>query len=354
MLKVLSRSGSGGLSRPRWPARAAQALRAGAGAIGSLLTASAKEGRSFPPEVFHLLYCMYFTYILTSASCRSMSARHRTSRQPDKQMDHRGVIHIRRLSFISTLIIASCAHTPADPAARADYERANDPAEPTNRAVFGANQVVDRNVLKPVATAYRDHMPNSVQRGIHNFVTNLGEPGVFVNDVLQGNVRRALNTTGRFVVNSSAGIGGLFDVADPLGLPHHKADFGQTFGVWGIGPGPAVQLPLLGPSDVRDSVGSLVGFIANPLSLIPGGTISTITMVGAGGEILDGRSQVLDTTDALERTSLDYYATLRSASAQRRAALVRDGKNGRVQSTEEGGVVTVGPVSAMPIVPAAH
>ena len=184
---------------------------------------------------------------------------------------------ICRIAFASMLVMAGCAHVPTDPDARADYERANDPAEPTNRAVFGANQVVDRNVLKPVATAYRDNVPDGVRRGVHNFVTNLGEPGVFVNDVLQGNVHRALNTTARFVVNSSAGVGGLFDVADDWGLPHHQADFGQTFGVWGIGPGPAVQLPLLGPSDVRDSVGSVLGFVANPLNQISGGTITLIT-----------------------------------------------------------------------------
>lgn len=105
---------------------------------------------------------------------------------------------------------------------------------------------------------------------------------------------------------------------------------GQTFGVWGVGTGPAVQLPLFGPSNVRDSVGSVLGFVANPVSYIPGGAASGVTAIGAGGGAMDGRSRTLDATNSLEKTSLDYYATLRSISAQRRAALVQEGKNGGV------------------------
>jgi phospholipid-binding lipoprotein MlaA len=130
------------------------------------------------------------------------------------------------------LVIAACAHVPSDPAARADDNKVDDPAESTNRAVFGANQTVDRNALKPVAAAYRDHVPAGARQSVHNFASNLGEPKVLVNDLLQGNVRRAWNTTQRFVVNSTIGGAGFFDVADDFGLPHHTADFGQTFGVW--------------------------------------------------------------------------------------------------------------------------
>jgi phospholipid-binding lipoprotein MlaA len=211
----------------------------------------------------------------------------------------------------------------------------SDPAERTNRKIFGFNMAVDHAVTKPVATAYVEHVPEMVREGVHNFTTNLGEPKVLVNDVLQGNVTRALYTTGRFVMNSTAGVAGLIDVAGQLGLPHHEADFGQTFGVWGVGTGPAVQLPLFGSSNVRDSVGMVVGFVADPLSYVPGGAMTAISVTGAGGGMVDGRAQLLDASNSLEKTSLDYYATLRSINSQRRAALVQDGRDGAIGSLRE-------------------
>jgi phospholipid-binding lipoprotein MlaA len=125
--------------------------------------------------------------------------------------------------------------------------------------------------------------------------------------------------------------------------PRHNADFGQTLGVWGIGPGPAVQLPLFGPSNVRDGVGTLVGVVANPVSFIPGGAAAAIGAAGGGIGLVDRRAGLLDTTDSLEKTSLDYYATLRSAAAQRRAALVREGRVGDVAS---GGGASATPLAA--------
>ncbi len=216
----------------------------------------------------------------------------------------------------------------------------NDPAEATNRKIFAVNMTIDHAVIKPVATAYVEYVPDGVRRSVHNFTTNLDEPKVLVNDMLQGNVTRALNTTGRFVVNSTAGVGGLFDVAGSLGLPHHGADFGQTFGVWGVGPGPAVQLPLFGSSNVRDSLGTVVGFVADPLNYVPGGAITVISGAGAGGGVVDTRANLLDASNSLEKTSLDYYATLRSINAQRRAALVQDGRDGEVSTHPEISVST--------------
>ena len=240
-------------------------------------------------------------------------------------------------ALASMLLLVACAHVPTDPDARAAYDRANDPAEPTNRTIFAGNQWVDRNALKPVARAYENHVPEGVRKSIHNFVSNLKEPGVLINDTLQANFSRAWNTTQRFVVNSTVGGAGFFDVASDWDLPHHDADFGQTFGVWGIGPGPAVQLPLLGPSDARDAVGTVIGFVANPLNFIPGGTITTIQVTGGGAGVVDGRAGLLSTTDELEKSSLDYYAALRSIMAQRRAAVVEDGKEGKVGGTPESG-----------------
>lgn len=233
-------------------------------------------------------------------------------------------------ALASALSLAACAHAPADPEARAEYERNNDPAEPTNRTIFAGNQYVDRNVLKPVARGYQDYVPGRVRTSLHHFVENLGEPGVAVNDVLQGNLSRAWNTTQRFAINTTVGGAGLFDVATDWNRPAHKADFGQTLGVWGVGPGPAVQLPLFGPSNVRDSVGKVVGTVTNPATFFSGGAVTAVNAAGSGIGVVDGRADLLSTTDPLERSSLDYYATLRSLMAQRRAALVADGKAGRV------------------------
>jgi phospholipid-binding lipoprotein MlaA len=236
---------------------------------------------------------------------------------------------------MSVLSLFACAHAPADPEARAEYERNNDPAEPTNRTIFAGNQFVDRHALQPIARGYEDYVPGRVRTSIHNFVGNLGQPSIAINDALQGNFSRAWNTTQRFAINTTVGGAGLFDVASDWNRPEHSADFGQTLGVWGIGPGPAVQLPLLGPSNVRDSVGKIAGLVTNPVNFVPGGAAATVGMAGGGLGFVDGRAVLLGTTDSLERTSLDYYATLRSAMAQHRAALVAEGKAGLVTDHQE-------------------
>jgi phospholipid-binding lipoprotein MlaA len=222
------------------------------------------------------------------------------------------------------LIVAACAQVPVDPAARAEYDKVNDPAEPTNRAIFAGNRFIDRHVLKPVANAYVDYVPDRPRKCIHNFISNLSEPAVLLNDLLQGNLSRAWTTTERFAVNTTVGVAGLFDPAVSWGLAHHKADFGQTFGVWGIGPGPSVQLPLFSFSNVRDTAGRVVGIFADPLDYV----LPDVTAAGGGLDVVDTRAELMPMTNSLESTSLDYYAALRSAMAQRRAALVEEGKSG--------------------------
>jgi phospholipid-binding lipoprotein MlaA len=236
------------------------------------------------------------------------------------------------LGLSLTLTLVACAHAPTNPEARAEYDRINDPAEPTNRAVFSANKFVDDHAMQPVARAYQNHLPGRVKKSIHNFVSNLGQPAVVVNDILQGNLRRAWNTTQRFVINTTVGGVGLFDVATDWNRPGHAADFGQTLGVWGVGTGPSVQLPLFGPSNVRDSVGKLADLVTNPADLLLGGPV---TVVSGGAGFVDGRANMLKTTDNLEQMSLDYYAALRSVAAQRRAALVEEGKAGLVSVDKE-------------------
>jgi phospholipid-binding lipoprotein MlaA len=249
----------------------------------------------------------------------------------------------RGAAIVSLLFLVGCAHVPTDPEARAEYDSANDPAEPTNRTIFAANQFVDRNAMQPVARAYEEYVPSGARKSIHNFVSNLKEPGVAINDTLQANFGRAWNTTQRFAINSTVGAAGLFDVASDWNRPHHDADFGQTFGVWGIDTGPSVQLPIFGPSNVRDTVGKVGDFLADPLNFIPGGTMSTISSAGAGVGAVDGRAEMLGATDAIEKTSLDYYASLRSMQAQRRAAFVEEGKAGGPT-----GHVIIGPVTPAP------
>src|SRR5258708_10366258 len=134
----------------------------------------------------------------------------------------------RGLSVASVLFLAACAHAPADPEARAAYERANDPAEPTNRVIFSGNQWVDRNALQPVARAYQNHVPERVRKSVHNFVSNLKEPGILVNDTLQANFSRAWVTTQRFVINTTVGGAAVFYAPDDVGPPSQPGRFSPT------------------------------------------------------------------------------------------------------------------------------
>jgi phospholipid-binding lipoprotein MlaA len=253
------------------------------------------------------------------------------------------------LAVVMVFLLVSCAHVPTDPEARATYDSANDPAEPTNRTIFTANEFVDHHALQPVARAY-EHLPSRVRLSIHNFTANLKEPEIAINDTLQGNFSRAWNTTERFAINTTIGGAGLFDVASDWDRPHHDADFGQTFGVWGIATGPSVQLPILGFSNVRDAIGKVGDALANPLTFIPGGAMSAIEVTGGVGGAVDQRANLLSTTDILEQTSLDYYAALRSIEAQRRAALVAEGKAGDAAPQ-----VYLGPPTLLPdAAPAPH
>lgn len=247
----------------------------------------------------------------------------------------------------AAMAFTACAHPPADPEARAEHERNNDPAEPTNRVIFKGNKFVDDNALQPVARAYQEHMPSRVQKSVHNFTSNLGQPAVALNDVLQGNFSRSWNTIQRFVINTTVGGAGLFDVATDWDRPGHSADFGQTLGVWGVGPGPSVQLPLFGPSNVRDSAGKVVDFVANPMALISGGAIATVDTAAKAAGVVDGRARMLRVTDSLERDHLDYYAASRSAAAQRRVAHVTEGRAGEVGRPGKGIEITPSIVPAV-------
>src|ERR1700726_2390757 len=228
------------------------------------------------------------------------------------------------------------SRAPRDPIEQGRIDSANDPAEAINRDIFKANKLFDDIILKPVARAYVERVSPQMRQGIHNLTNNVGEPVVFANDVLQGNVGRAWNTTQRFAVNTTIGIVGFVDVADTRGRPHHYADLGQTFGVWGMPPGAAVQIAILGRSNLRDAFGlattSLVGTFA--LQGTVGSVVSSTELGATGVDDIDYRSKLLPNTDALEKSSKDLYASVRLVKAQLRAKLVEEGKAGRVSRDE--------------------
>jgi len=249
------------------------------------------------------------------------------NRPPVRIAGRDGKARVRAVVVLGlVLFCGGCASAPRDPNVADDADAEHDPAEPVNRAIFKANVAADHAVMKPVAQAYTDHVPEGVQQGIHNVVQNLKEPAVAVNDALQGNVKHAWESVQRLAVNSTAGVAGIFDVADKLGIPPHKADFGQTLAVWGVGEGPFVELPLLGPSNARDTVGTVVDMAMNPLTYLGGAPATYASVATGSANVVDTRAQHLHDLDELERNSLDYYATLRSVYRQHRDAEISAAK----------------------------
>ncbi|VBB69086.1 VacJ-like lipoprotein [invertebrate metagenome] len=229
--------------------------------------------------------------------------------------------------LLLTDLIAGCAGVPSvhDPDAVVEYQQANDPAEPTNRVVFHVNRGVNTMVFKPAARGYRA-VPHLLRDMIHNFLTNWREPLVFIHDMLQGEFKRAGETAARFATNTALGFFGVGDVAlAGLNIPHHDEDMGQTLAVWNVREGPYIVLPLFGPSNARDAVGRLVDCFLDPISLVT--TIPTAASIGKMSVSgIDHLERHLDMLDDLERTSLDYYVSLRTLYRQHRAAEISNGR----------------------------
>lgn len=217
-------------------------------------------------------------------------------------------------------LLSGCATPPEDPQARADFEAMNDPLEPVNRAMFELHQIIDHFLLKPAAFTYSMLIPDPVRTGIRNALVNLKSPIIFGNDLLQGETARAGDTAGRFAINSTLGVLGVFDVADRwFDMPGHTEDFGQTLAVWGSGEGPYLFVPIFGPSNPRDLTGFAVDSIADPLNWYLNNThregwVYARTAVTG----IDSRAELMGTLDSLEKSSLDFYVTLRSVYRQRR------------------------------------
>ena len=197
--------------------------------------------------------------------------------------------------------------------------------EKVNRGLWGFNQAIDRILLKPISSGYRAIVPRIARRGISRVFNNLSEPWSFVNNMLQGKPKRALNNLGRFVINTTIGIGGLADHASGMGIAPRPEDFGQTLAVWGVKSSAYVVLPVFGPSTVRDGIGTGVAFVADPYQIaLNQSDLSLWTKRGIGVlSVVSARAGLTESgADAFLQSSLDPYAAARSAFLQRRAAAI--------------------------------
>jgi phospholipid-binding lipoprotein MlaA len=221
---------------------------------------------------------------------------------------------LQALVVFTSVLLGACASGPtADP---------RDPIEPFNRGVFKFNDTVDRAVVKPVATAYRDVMPSPVRTGVNNFFNNLQDVWSAVNSGLQLKGEAAGNNMVRFGVNTVFGLCGVLDIASEMRIERHSEDFGQTLGYWGVKPGPYLILPLLGPSTVRDTAALPVDAQGNLLS-----GVSDVPARNSASalSLLDRRSRLLGASDMLDQVALDPYTFTRDAFLQGRRSAVYDG-----------------------------
>lgn len=212
-------------------------------------------------------------------------------------------------------------------AAADDEESDNDPLEALNRFIFEFNEILQDVILRPVTKFYNKNVNVTVRQGIGNFLNNLSSPVIFVNDLLQGELNRALTTFGRAFINTTIGMGGIADVAAELGIEGHDEDFGQTLGVYGVGEGFYLVLPIFGPSNPRDAIGKLVidGYF-DPIGLWLDNTDQTeviYSLMAARG--IDEYAGIVDELNQVKKTSVDYYAAVRSLYRQKRKAEINNG-----------------------------
>jgi phospholipid-binding lipoprotein MlaA len=214
----------------------------------------------------------------------------------------------------ASLLIAGCAATPSRV----------DPLEPWNRAMYSVHEVVDGNVVKPVAEAYVKYTPEIIRTGISNFFGNIEDLFVGINNVLEGDANRAGDDFGRVLLNTTFGLGGIFDLASMMGIERHTQDFGITFGKWGIPQGPYLFVPLVGPSTVRDGTGTLIRAYLGPTTYIF--TDIPVRNVVYGIGYLNLRADALGAEKMVDTAALDRYRFIRNAYLRARRYQVYDGK----------------------------
>jgi phospholipid-binding lipoprotein MlaA len=219
---------------------------------------------------------------------------------------------------------ATEAPPPVVDAAAADSSQtAYDPLEGFNRGSYGLSMGLDHALLRPVAHGYMAVTPAPVRHRVSAVVYNLGEPSTTLNDILQGHPKRAGRSSARFLINSTIGVLGLWDVASKMNLPAHDADFGQTFGRYGVKPGPYLYVPVIGPSSFREGVGRVLDFFTDPVGIVGGGYTTTFGATRLVAQTVDTRARADTAFRALDDAT-DPYATARSAFGQYREAFVRE------------------------------
>ena len=221
------------------------------------------------------------------------------------------------LGAVCVLTVSACVTLPPN-----SQRSPQDPWESWNRGVYKVNDKLDRAIAKPVARTYVRIVPQPIRTGVSNFFENLDTPTVMINDALQGKFLAAANDLGRFLFNSTIGLGGILDPATSAGMDKNNEDFGQTLGHWGVHPGPFVELPILGPSDLRDAPARVVDTYTNPRQYIRNSYVKYGLWLPA---LVNTRAALLPLDETLQHV-YDPYAFVRDAYLQRRAYLVSDGK----------------------------
>lgn len=230
----------------------------------------------------------------------------------------------RRRSLACALTALVLGLSPTIAAAQAPT--VNDPFEGANRRLYSVHKVIDKVVLRPVMVAYLVVFPSPLRSGLSNAVGNLSEPITFVNDVLQVRPKAAGRTLTRFATNSTIGLGGLFNPAEKAGFPRHYSDFGQTLGRYGVGPGPYIFVPGLGPSTLRDLSGRFADVALDPVNYVRYDGDLAVRIIRPTVFALETRAFFDTEIRELDRTATDPYVTLRSAYLQSRASMVRRGE----------------------------
>ncbi len=253
-------------------------------------------------------------------------------------------IHRRAIVFLAALmLVAGCASQPkpaadgwseSDDLEIAEVDSDNDPLELLNRFTFSFNMALDTVIFQPVAAYYRFLFPVQVRDSVRNVFRNLRSPLILINDLLQGEMERAETTLVRFIVNSTVGVLGLFDVAADLGHPYHDEDFGQTLAVHGVGEGFYLVLPIIGPSNPRDGVGILADIYLDPVTYAAeSADAEDWLIVRLVAEGIDRRSRNIEIIEDLRRDSIDFYARVRSLHRQARANEINNGRTPADTST---------------------
>jgi len=260
-----------------------------------------------------------------------------------------GALNLRRTTAFATASLLCALASPAFADPSAGSAANPDPWETFNRAGFAIHQAIDHAVLRPVAMAYQHVLPAPLRDGVHNILSNLGEPAVLANDLLQGRLHQARLTTGRLIANTTLGVGGVFDVASKMGAPHHDNGFDITLGRYSVKPGPYLFIPLVGPSSVRGLVGAGVDALFDPLHWVkyPNSNTVSIVRIVVGG--VDTRARVDDQLQALMSDATDPYATLRSVYIQNEESQVNAGRPAADQPLPDFGDSTPAPGSPAPV-----